>query len=119
MSTPSSSINHVSKRIELLFTRFAAIYGHLWRSQFKSEEFIKFAKREWEDGLRGFSDQILDKAITETRDFSEMPPTLSQMIRNCRQVRNRCPMKIDNDEDVPRTEAVRLKHLAMCRKFLK
>lgn len=39
------------KRIDRLFLRFAAMYGQVWRSQFKSDEFLVFVKGEWQQGL--------------------------------------------------------------------
>ena len=50
-TTSSHSSDH--KRIDLLFSKFAAFYGHIWRSQFKDEVFFKFAKKEWVDALSG------------------------------------------------------------------
>lgn len=117
-SMPSNTTKPVSRRIERLFTRFAAIYGHLWRSQFKSEEFISFAKREWEEGLRGFSDEILNLAINEARDFLEMPPTLAQLIGSCRQIRRRYTFNVRTTQKTPDSSIVRAQEMATCRKLL-
>ena len=59
----SKETNPKSKLIETLFSKFAAFYGHIWRSQFKNEGFLEFAKREWQEGLSGFSEPIINKAI--------------------------------------------------------
>lgn len=88
-SSNSTSSAPVSERIELLFTRFAVFYGRLWKDQFANDKFMKFAKKEWQAGLEVFSDDVLEKAIIECRDFSEWPPTLPKLIINCRQVRKR------------------------------
>lgn len=72
------------KRIDLLFARFAAIYGHIWRSQFKDEDFLGFAKKEWQDVLGRYSDAVLTKAILVCREFYELPPTLPQMLKCCK-----------------------------------
>lgn len=83
-SSTSGNAKPISKRIERLFSRFAVIYGHLWQSQFKSEAFISFAKREWEDGLRVFDDTMVNNAIDAARRTCEKPPTLSQVIEFCK-----------------------------------
>lgn len=85
----SSACSGIEKRIENLFTRFAVFYGHLWRSQFKSDGFLEFAKKEWMDGLNKFSDDIVNQAILTCRDHCDMPPSLPQMIGFCRDIRKR------------------------------
>lgn len=89
MSSASPVTENSKKRIESLFTRFAAFYGHVWRSQFKSDGFLEFAKKEWLEGLSHFSDLIVNQAIIECRDYCEMPPTLPQMIGFCREIKKR------------------------------
>src|SRR5690242_19560243 len=79
-SSISREINPKSKLIETLFSKFAAFYGHIWRSQFKSEAFLEYAKKEWQDGLNGFSENTINKAIIQCRDFYELPPSFPQMI---------------------------------------
>lgn len=73
----------------MMFSRFAVFYGHVWRSQFKNDGFLEFAKKEWAEGLSKFSDEILHKALLNCRDFCEMPPTLPQMIGYCRAAKKR------------------------------
>jgi len=85
----SSDVNSQSKRIDLMFSRFATFYGHIWRSQFKNEGFLEFAKKEWQEGLSQFSDGVVNTAVVNCRDFYEMPPTLPQVINSCRQNRKR------------------------------
>ncbi len=88
MSLPSKQAPKISRRIELLFTKFAAFYGHIWRSQFKDGEgFLLFVKKEWQEGLLEFSDEVLKKAILQSRRSHEMPPTLPQLILNCAEIR--------------------------------
>jgi len=72
-----------------MFSRFAAFYGHIWRSQFKNEGFLEFAKKEWQEGLSQFSDEVVNTTVVNCRDFYEMPPTLPQVINSCRQIRKR------------------------------
>lgn len=84
MLSNSSNSDKAEKRIDLLFSKFAAFYGHVWRSQFKDEAFLKFAKKEWQDALGGYSDAVLTKAILSCREFYELPPTLPQMLQCCK-----------------------------------
>ncbi|RAP38515.1 hypothetical protein B1207_01105 [Legionella quinlivanii] len=38
-------------RIDTLFRRFAAIYGHAWWSVYKSEGLLELTKQEWSESL--------------------------------------------------------------------
>ncbi len=102
---PTSSVCNPTKtdkkRIENLFTRFAVFYGHLWRSQFKSDGFLEFAKKEWLEGLSPFTDEILNQAILECRDYSNMPPNLPQLICLCRAIRKRGNFFVASKEFIP------------------
>ncbi len=94
MSSNSSNTAKADKRIELLFARFAAIYGHVWRSQFKDEDyFLPFAKKEWMEALADFSDSVIDEVIVRCRNFYELPPTLPQVLKCCRSVQERIAYK--------------------------
>ena len=93
-SSSCRNIAKASKRIDGLFSRFAAIYGHVWRSQFKDEDyFLPFAKKEWQEALADFSDSVLDKAIVACRNFYELPPTLPQVMQCCRSAEERIAYK--------------------------
>src|SRR3990167_277191 len=118
MSSNSSVVNNISKNIELLFSKFAAWYGHIWRSQFKDEGFIGFAKKEWQDGLSEFSDVVLNKAILNCREFYEFPPTLPQMIQCCRQINRQDTFFVAKDDYVPPSRALVEYYLQQCRSFL-
>lgn len=108
----------VSKRIELLFTRFAVYYGHIWKSLFKSESFISFAKQEWEKALAQFSDEVLEKAIIGCRDFCEMPPTLPQMLQFCRDEKKRAEVFKPEVVTKPAEDKVVKSHIKQCYQFL-
>ncbi len=97
MSSLSNDSQLASKRIDLVFSRFAAFYGHVWRSQFKSEGFLVFAKGEWAEGLRSFSEDVIQKAVISCRDFYEMPPTLPQVVRCCREQKRRMDVYVADD----------------------
>jgi hypothetical protein len=77
------------KRIDQLFLKFAAYYGHTWRSQFKQDDFLVFMKQEWEKSLVSIGDKELDLAIEECRTSKELPPTLPQFIELCQSIRRR------------------------------
>lgn len=77
------------ERIDRLFKIFAGFYGHIWRSQFKSDESLPFTQKLWGDALEEFSDAVLRKAIKECRNFHKMPPTLPEMLDCCRNAKRR------------------------------
>lgn len=104
--------------MDLVFSRFAAFYGHVWRSQFKSEGFLEFAKKEWLEGLSQFSDEVLNKAVINCRDFCEMPPTLPQIIIECRKIRKRCVFFVANRDSVPAKSEVVTLYLNQCKNIL-
>ena len=118
MSSNSSNVNNASKCIELLFSKFAAWYGHVWRSQFKDEGFIGFAKKEWQDGLSGFSDAVLNQAMISCRGHYEFPPTLPQMIRCCSQIKQQTTFFVAKNDYVPPSPAVVESCLQQCKSFL-
>ena len=117
-SSPSSDTNRQSKRTDGLFSRFAAFYGHVWRSQFKNEGFLEFAKKEWHEGLSEFSDSVMDKAILQCREHYEMPPTLPQMIACCRQIKRRSEFYVVNTSHIPASQEVVVAHLNHCKNML-
>ena len=118
MSSSSKDIYKVDKRIDLLFSKFAAFYGHIWRSQFKDEVFLKFAKKEWQEALSEFTDEVLTKAVLNCREFYEMPPTLPQMRQCCRQIKKQTFVDVVKETYVPANSAVVLSCLQQCKEFL-
>ncbi|HBD9221515.1 TPA: Vir protein [Legionella pneumophila] len=101
-----------------MFTRFAVFYGHLWRSQFKSDGFLEFAKKEWSEGIEPFSDEILNQAIFMCRDYCDMPPSLPQMIGFCRGIKKRSSFYVANKGHRPATKAVVEEHIKQCKAYL-
>lgn len=118
MSSSSIDIYKVEKRIDLLFSKFAAFYGHIWRSQFKDEVFFKFAKKEWQEALSAFTDEVLTKAILNCREFYELPPTLPQVIQCCRQIKQRTFVDVVKETFVPANQAVVQSCLQRCKEIL-
>ena len=104
--------------IDMLFSKFAAFYGHVWRSQFKSEDFMKFAKKEWSLGLKNFDDATIKNAITNCRDFYEMPPTLPQVIRVCRDIKKRQEFSTAKKEVEPINRTLAATQLKNCKSIL-
>ena len=80
------SHEHNLFRVDNLFLKFKVFYGDLWNAPFKdNDDFLEFAKREWCDGLRRFSDDVFQDAITYCREYEiNFPPTLSEFIGICR-----------------------------------
>lgn len=64
--------------------RFAAIYGHIWKSLYKNTEFLNLTKKEWKEALSNFEDKIIEEAICYCREMREYPPTLPQFIDHCK-----------------------------------
>ena len=118
MSSGSRDSSKAEKRIDLLFSKFAAFYGHVWRSQLKDEKFLKFAKSEWQEGLSVFTDAVLTKAILNCREFNEFPPTLPQMIQYCRQIRKQTSFYVVKKTHVPANKAIVTACLQQCKELL-
>lgn len=103
--------------VDNLFARFAAYYGHVWRSQYSDEGFLAFAKKEWQAGLSGFTETVLDKAVLHCRDFNELPPTLPQLISCCRQIRKNLDFYVA-EETLPANQAIAREHIQRCKELL-
>lgn len=117
--TTTSSISVPSedsrKRIDRLFLRFAAMYGQVWRSQFKSDEFLVFVKGEWQEGLFSYEDKVLELAIEVCRKNKELPPTLPQFIDFCKNCSKRNSFYVpdrspkNNNPEVAKTHLLKIK----------
>lgn len=71
-------------RIDRLFVKFSAIYGHIWQSQFKQADFLNIAKKIWSETLAEISDENIDLALKACTKRHEMPPTLPMFYQLCR-----------------------------------
>ena len=108
------------KRIDRLFLSFTAFYGQLWRSQFKSDEFLNFMKNEWFQALQEIEDKNIEEAITHCRNKKEYPPTLPQFIELCKNAKQRDLFKTKPiDEPKDRTPAVAFIHLERIKRLLR
>ena len=118
MSSPLNNTDKADKRIDMLFSNFAAFYGHVWRSQFKDDVFLKFAKKIWQEALMDFSDSIINKATIQCRDFFELPPTLPQLLHCCRQIKKQTTFYVVKNAGVPADTIIVKSFLEQCRKIL-
>ncbi|HAT1762274.1 TPA: Vir protein [Legionella pneumophila] len=84
MSSSSGNPEDYDKRMDTLFSRFAAMYGHVWISSYPTADSLKFAKWEWSDALRRFDNQALKQALIHIREHNKFPPTLPEFIACCK-----------------------------------
>lgn len=79
---------------------------------------MEFAKREWQETLSRFSDEIFNQAVLTCRDHCEMPPTLPQLMQICRDIKKRTSFFItQSDFARPDPEVVRMQ-LQRCKAIL-
>ncbi len=84
-SSGSENPEDYDKRMDTLFSRFAAIYGHVWISSYPTADSLKFAKCEWSDALTRFDNQALKQALIDCREHNKFPPTLPEFIACCKE----------------------------------
>jgi len=82
-----------------MFSQFASFYGHIWRAQFKTDSFLAFAKRQWENALMRFNDATLDEGVEKCGKIFEMPPTLAQVVACCLEIQKRDDFEKSRRED--------------------
>ena len=73
-ATTSSAEEHDAESIAIIdrvFLRLAAIYGNAWRKAYTNNEFLQFTKREWLDGLAGYEEQLLYRAVAANTSETE------------------------------------------------
>ena len=121
MKEEATSLNSVdserlTKRIDKLFLKMAAMYGHVWRSLYKSDAFLAFTKTEWSKGLMRFDDKTVDKALLSCLSNWELPPTLPQFVDCCKAYTKR--MMYEKDVIKPCTPAVAEANLNQIKNFL-
>lgn len=78
--TPTKNQTAVNR----LFSKFSAIYGTSWRNQFKTTEFLEFAKNEWYQAIINYDENLLDKAISLCREQQKFPPSIPEFISYCK-----------------------------------
>ena len=83
-SSTSTESEKLRKRIDQLFLRFAAVYGHMWRSLYKSDEFLAYTKQEWIGSLEKFDSTILNQALVHCKEKEPYPPSLPLFVEICK-----------------------------------
>ncbi|CEG62209.1 Legionella vir region protein LvrB [Legionella micdadei] len=121
-ATPTSSSSQngeVSRnRMDSLFLKFAACYGHAWRSQLKHEQFISFMKEEWSQALIDIKDTVLESAIKVCMANKELPPTLPQFIEICKSIEKKNAVFKVTPSTKPKTPAIAEFNLSQMKKIL-
>ncbi len=67
--------------INMVFTRFMAIYGHKFKSSFETEAEMRIAKREWAMSLGDYSESELVAAVSISKETLAWAPCISEFIQ--------------------------------------
>lgn len=111
-SSHSTKAKPSDQRIDTLFGRLGAIYGHIWWSNFQNERGLASAKKEWNDALARFDNQILKETLLMLREQKGYPPTLPQFIEGCKaSMSRRIPRPINHDSSKTSSREVAERHL--------
>lgn len=78
------STNKNNARTKRLFARFAVVYGHIWQSQYKQENQVELADKEWSETLEHIGDESIEMAFKDCKKRFDMPPTLPIFYQLCR-----------------------------------
>ncbi|WP_223800151.1 Vir protein [Legionella longbeachae] len=108
-------------RIDTLFFRFGAIYGHLWLSLHQNERLLAFAKKEWSEGLCSFDNTTVKEVLLKCREQNAYPPTLPQFIEQCKNIKKRKEAYVSSGyakDHICRPDIAK-KHLKNMLEFLK
>lgn len=89
MSSNSITIEANNKRVDTLFTRFAAIYGQLWLTAYNNEKVLDFAVKEWAESLIGFDNSVLKEALQRVKKECMFPPALPLFVDFCNSIKSR------------------------------
>jgi hypothetical protein len=73
----------------VLFLRFAAIYGYMWSSSYKSGSQLELAKKEWADALKNYESGVIKEALLICRNKNNFPPSLPQFSEYCKALERR------------------------------
>lgn len=66
--------------INMVFTRFMAIYGHKFKSSFETEAEMRIAKREWAMSLGNFSENELVAAVSICKETLSWAPSIAEFL---------------------------------------
>ena len=106
------------KRIDRLFLRFAAMYGHAWRSLFKDDEFLAYTKREWMASLEKFDNSTLCIALDHCSKNERYPPSLPLFVETCASKSKRHKFFQRDEEEKRSDPTVARMHLNNIRNIL-
>ncbi|MCJ8298223.1 MAG: replication protein P [Pseudomonadales bacterium] len=67
--------------INMVFTRFMAIYGHKFKSSFETESEMRIAKREWALSLGQYSEAELVAAVSRAKETLAWAPSIAEFIQ--------------------------------------
>jgi hypothetical protein len=71
----------MSKRVDILFARFCAIYGHRWKSVFSDPIFVHAAKLEWSPVIDRMKDEDMEAGITLCKVIYDWPPSIAEFTK--------------------------------------
>ena len=113
MSSSSVEEYEVPKFIETLFLRFSAIYGHVWRSIYKNENYLLLTKKEWGSALKGYDVRVIRESLLACREKAVYPPSLPQFIEYCQAFKKRSVFiyRAKKDDFKPSNPEIAKKHL--------
>ncbi|MBA2648205.1 MAG: Vir protein [Legionella sp.] len=105
-------------RIDILFTRLGAIYGQLWWNNYRTENLLLLAKKEWSEGLKKFDNQVLKEVLVICREQKNYPPILPQFVESCRATQARRIMPLAKESANPSNLEVAKLHIAAMKTLL-
>ena len=56
----------------------------MWRSLYKSDEFLAYTKQEWMSDLDKFNSTVLDHALMHCKQQESYPPSLPLFVEICK-----------------------------------
>lgn len=77
----------LKRLVNLVFARFAAIYGHKFESMFSGQQSVALAKREWALSLRGIAEAELVAAIDCCKERLNWMPTIAEFLAIVQELR--------------------------------
>lgn len=118
-SSSSEEQYDYDKRIDTLFTRFGAIYGHMWANNFQTVQSLKTFRQEWSEALSRFDNSTLKEVLVECRESKRYPPTLPEFIASCKdKVARRIPAKPREAQRQINISEVAISHLKQMKEAL-
>lgn len=106
-------------RMDILFSRLGAIYGQLWWNNYRTEELLILAKKEWGETLDRFDNQTLKEVLVLYRERRNYPPSLPQFVECCKEaMARRIPSSLRKELSKPCTLEVAKQHIAVMKKIL-